>query len=78
MEPSYKREVPKDAQQNRQTNEEKPGQDGGIKKRREKGKEKEKSDPAQSFGEYIGNIVNMSLKSGINGLGKAMDEKNRF
>lgn len=72
MEPSYKREIPKDAQQNRQTNEEKPGQDGD-KEEREKRERKRESDPAQSFGEYIGNIVNMSLKSGINGLGKAMD-----
>ena len=31
------------------------------------------SDSAQSFGEYVGNIVNMSLKSGMNGLEKAVD-----
>ena len=35
--------------------------------------DKRESDPARSFGEYISNIVNMSLKSGMNGLGKAMD-----
>lgn len=41
-------------------------------KKEETGRKRE-SDSAQSFGEYIGNIVNMSLKSGMNGLGKAMD-----
>lgn len=47
------------------------GADDG-KKEEETGRKRE-SDSAQSFGEYIGNIVNMSLKSGMNGLGKAMD-----